>query len=180
MHIAKLSFFMLAITIVNACGFHLRGSQAVTLPDGVEPIYIGGSNTNSPLHVELRRLLKAYDVRLSDKAVDSNHQLIVLEQSSDRRSASIGRGARAAEIQLIENVSFQLQNNQGEIIIGPEAVTERRILRNDPNQVASTSSEENLLRREMLSNLAAKVVRQVNAADFQTAAKPASLTNPNR
>jgi len=159
--------FLLALTLMlSACGFHLRGSLALNLPEGIEPIYVSGPVSTTALKNELRRLLKAYDVNLTTNAAEANHQLVIIEHKSDRRTASIGRGARAAEIQLSENVSFRMQNTSGQIILGPNNVVERRILRNDPNQVASTESEESIIRREMLNNLASKVARQVSSANY--------------
>jgi LPS-assembly lipoprotein len=165
--LVALTLGLALILALSACGFHLRGSIDFDLPEGVEPIYIGSSNTADKLQNEIRKLLKAYDVELTTIASEANHQLIILEHKLDRRSASIGRGARAAEIQLIDNVSFEIVNRQGQNVMGPNTLIERRILQNDPNRVASTSSEEALLRREMLSNLASKIARQVNAANYQ-------------
>lgn len=168
MHTIKTIFVVLILSLtLSDCGFHLRGSLDFQLPEGVEPIFIGSSNANNQLHNELQKLLKAYQVRLTENITEANHQLTILEQKTDRRTASIGRGARAAEIQVTNIVSFQLVDKQGNMILGPITLTERRILQNNPNNVASTRSEEALLQREMLTNLASKIARQVSSANYQ-------------
>lgn len=153
--------------LLTACGFQLRGK--VTLPEGVEPLYIGGLSSNSQLGIELRNLLTASGVALTTESTTANYQLLVLEQDHDRRNASLGEGARAAEYLLIEEVTFALRNQQGERVLGPNKITERKIMPNDPNKVVSTAEEEKLLRREMLQRMAAKIARQLTAFKYQPA-----------
>ncbi len=162
------------ILLLSACGFQLRGT--VELPEGVEPIYIGGLSSSGQLSIELRNLLSAYGVELNRDAAQANYQLIILEQTTDKRTASLGAGARVAEYQLIESVSFELRNSQGSTVLGPHELTQRKIMPNDPNKVVSTAEEEKILRREMLQQLAAKIARQLRAFDYQASltAKPAN------
>ena len=157
--------------LLSACGFQLRGN--VDLPDGVEPIYIGGLNTSGQLSIELRNLLTAYGIELSSDSAQANYQILISEQKTDRRTASLGAGARVAEYQLIESVSFELRNKKGRTVLGPITLTERKIMPNDPNKVVSTAEEEKILRRDMLQQLAAKIARQLRAFDYQS-----SLTLP--
>ena len=158
---------VLLFTLLASCGFHLRGT--VDLPPGIEPVYIGGPNPSAPLSIELRNLLRNSGIELADDAVSSRYQLIIGEQKSDRRTASLGEGARAVEYQLIETVSFELRNQEGKAVFGPNTLTERRVVTNDPNSVASSADTENLQRREMQQNLAAKIARQLQAFDYSAA-----------
>lgn len=160
--------------IITACGFQLRGN--VNLPAGVEPIHIGGIDGNSQLALELRNLLKASGITLAAASNKANYSLDIISQQSDRRTASLGEGARVAEYLLIEEASFQLLNSKAERVLGPIRITERNILPNDPNKVVSSSEEEALLRREMLQNMAAKIARQLQLFDYQAAVaqQPAS------
>ncbi|MEE8059212.1 MAG: LPS assembly lipoprotein LptE [Pseudomonadales bacterium] len=158
--------------VLSACGFHLRGN--VNLPDGVEPIYIGGLSANNQLSIALRNLLTANNVDLSTEADQAKYQLIILDQSTDRRTIGLGESARATEYQLIETVSFELRNKQGIPVIGPVKITERKIMPNDPNQIVSSSAEEKILRREILQSLAAKIARQLQKFDYPSILAPNS------
>ena len=158
---------VLASLVLASCGFHLRNQ--VDLPPGVEPIYVSSANPTSSLAIELHNLLSASGVVLTDTVTEANYQLVILEQKQDRRVATLGERARAAEYQLIESVKFALRNRQGVTVLGPSTLIERRIMPNDPNSVVSTGEEENLLRREMLQNLAAKIARQLRSFDYSPA-----------
>ena len=173
-----LTLLVIVTAITTGCGFQLRG--AVDLPAGVEPIYIGGVDSSDQISIELRNLLSAYGVELTTDPVLANYQLIILEQTSDRRSATLGEGAKVAEFQLIETVSFELQNAKGETVLGPRAVTDRKIIPNDPNRVVSTIEESKLIKREMLQSLAGKIARQLRAFDFSATTPTPSQPVPSQ
>ena len=163
--------------LISACGFQLRGS--VNLPAGVEPIFIGGEHANSQLGIEVRNLLNGNDIELADTQDSANYRLIITERNSQIRTLSLGGGTTAAEYQLTETATFELLNKQAELVLGPRTITQRSILRNDPNQVLSSGQEEQLLRREMLANLASQIARQLGSFSYQqSAASPAGDINP--
>jgi LPS-assembly lipoprotein len=147
--------FLLSLT---ACGWQLRGS--VSLPAGMEPLYIGGAN-NGQLAVEVRNLLAGNGVQLTDNASEANYQLQVASAGAEKRSLSLGGGTTTAEYQLTESAIFSLIDDGGQVVLGPETISQRRILRNDPNAVLSSDEEERLLRRELQSVLAAQIARRI-------------------
>lgn len=163
------TLFLATLLLLTACGFQLRGS--VELAEGIEPIAIAGLDSSDPFSSQLKNLLSAYGVQLTDNPAEANHWLVVVDKKQDKRSVALGEGARVAEYQLTETISFELQNKQRKTLLGPNKITERRIIPNDPNRVASTSEEEKILRREMLQNLAAKLTRQLQSYDFQRSEK---------
>jgi LPS-assembly lipoprotein len=145
------------LSLISACGFSLRGQMDIA--DSVEPVYISG-NDNSQLAIEVRNLFQLNDVSLTNKATEANYKLVLLKQSRDRRTLSIGANANAVEYQLIETAVFAIEDSQNKVVLAPKTLSERRIMRNDPDQVVSKGEEEAKLRREMQQNLAAKIVRQ--------------------
>lgn len=163
----KLTGRALAIScmmFISSCGFQLRG--AVDLPAGIEPIAVVATNNDSFANT-LSNLLRAYGVKLSDNNAAANHLLVITELNQAKRSTALGEGARVAEYQLSETVTFELRDKQGKTVFGPNTISERKIVPNDPNKVVSTGEEEKILRREMLQNLAAKITRQLQSYDYQ-------------
>ncbi len=154
--------------LMTACGFQLRG--AVSLPPGVEPIAIQSASPGDSLSTELRIMLSAYDIDLATAAEEASFRLVISEQERDRRTAALDQNARAVEYQLIETVVFELRDSEGKTVLGPNKLTERRIMPNDPNRVVSSGEEETLLRREMQRNLAGKIARQLSSFDYNQSA----------
>lgn len=148
------------VLLMSSCGFHLRGVSQ--LPTELAPLLIQG-DSGSLLVASLNQQLKSGDIAITEVASEANYRLIIGEQRSDRRTLSLGSDNRAAEYQLVESVSFELRDRQGNVVIGPRDISERRILSNDPNNTVSKSNEEALLRREMQRALAVKLLRQLAA-----------------
>jgi LPS-assembly lipoprotein len=176
-HYPKLFVSCLLISLISACGFHLRGT--VDLPAGIEPFYIGSGNTNDVIYIELNNIFNANGLSLTEDPGEANYQLIITTQKPDRRSTAVGIDGRIAEYQLLETATYKLKDKKGRIASGPIEITERRTLQNNPNQVISTESEEKLLRTEMKRNLARKMARQVSKFDFQAYEKKLSAINNN-
>jgi LPS-assembly lipoprotein len=154
--IKTLAIAGLLSALLTACGFQLRGQ--LNLPDNIEPIFI--SAANSQLGIEIRNLFSSNNIALTDQAGDANYKLVLLQQERDRRTLSVGADANAVEYQLIETAVFAIEDGSGKVVLAPKTLTERRVMRNDPDQVVSKGEEEALIRNEMLRSLAAKIVRQ--------------------
>lgn len=165
-HYLKLLISCLLISLISGCGFHLRGT--VNLPKGIEPFYIIANQPNDVIYVELNNIFNANGLTLTEDPGAANYQLVITNQKRDRRTTAVGIDGRAAEYQLLETVTYNLKDNRGRIASGPSEITERRTLRNSPNRVISTESEEKLLRTEMKRNLARKIARQISKFDFQS------------
>lgn len=149
--------FIATVLILNACGFQLR--DHVALPTGVEPVFI---HTQSSVAKELHKQLKVSGADIAKTPHTANHQIIISNIKAERRTAALGENARALEFLLLESLSVELRHSKGHIVWGPHRLTERKIIQNDPNRVASISAEENILRQEMRKNLAANIIRQLH------------------
>ena len=172
---------LLVITLtlfLSACGFQLRGS--VNLPAGVEPLFIGGELANSQLGTEVRNLLNGNDIKLAETQESANYRLIITGRDSQTRTLSLGGGTTAAEYQLTESVTFELQNKQAETVLGPRTIDQRSIMRNDPNQVLSSGEEQQILRREMTTNLAAQIARQLGSFNYSKAVEENTTDTANQ
>ena len=188
---------IVSATFLVACGFQLRGD--LNLPPEAEPISILTNNPYSSFSIALRNSLSSRQVKLADIIEPSieemadpelaaappktiatqGFQIKILGQRGERRVLTLGTGATVAEYQLIEEVTFDLRNPQGKVVMGPVTLSERQVLPNDPNKVVSTGQESSLIRQEMHSTLAQKVARQISRFDFDKAInKPAKPKQP--
>lgn len=166
---------VLLCLLASACGFQLRGH--ITLPAGVEPIYIDNRDVNADIYIELRNLLRESGIALTSAATDAGVVLTLDDYDTDRRTIAVGTGARVAEYQLFEEVVYSLRNRRGEILIPPSKLIEQAILANNPNAVVSTGSEEGVLRGDMRRRLAEKIAGQLQAFDYQPPAAPSGDTD---
>ncbi|MGK0442167.1 MAG: LPS-assembly lipoprotein [Pseudohongiellaceae bacterium] len=174
------------IILMSGCGFQLRGN--IDFPTGVEPISIHAQNPYSNFTVALKNSLSSQQVNIASlpkKSATSianlppssktttlttdGFQIHILSRNKERRTLTLGAGATVAEYQLIEDVTFDLRNPNGKVVMGPITVSERKTIPNDPDKVVSTDQEANITSHEMLQVLAQKLARQVSRFNFEQA-----------
>jgi LPS-assembly lipoprotein len=162
----------LALSLL-ACGFHLRDTAA--LPTALQPLYIGGKQSNGPLAQALRVELRNSDTQVSYNPATANYRLLLLHEDQDQRTVSLDRRGLVAEYGLITAVQFELRNQAGERVLGPQTVELRRTVVNNPDNVTTTGEEIRIVREDMLKSLASQIVRRLAAyANKQANAAPAA------
>lgn len=157
MHPRWLSLGILALLLLSACGFHLRG--AVPLSPSMERVYIEGGS--SVLARDLRLNLEASGAEVVDEPQAARSILRILGETIDRRVLTVGSDARVQEYELIHAVRFALVREDETTLLPPQQVTVTRDYRFDPDRVLGAASEEALLREEMQRDLSQLVLRRL-------------------
>ncbi|HEX7634945.1 MAG TPA: LPS assembly lipoprotein LptE [Noviherbaspirillum sp.] len=154
---------LLTTAMLSACGFQLRGSNGQgEIP--FKTIYISGIGESSPLGVELRRYLRAGgDTRVvSDpKAADATIQ--VLSESRDKSILSLNSQGRIREYSLFYKLRFRVTDNQGEELLTPTEIALKRDISFNESQAIAKEKEEDLLYRDMQSDLVQQILRRLAA-----------------
>jgi LPS-assembly lipoprotein len=157
-----LSIALLAVLMLSACGFRLRG----TGPQPVLPfktLFVSVAET-SPLGVQLRRNLDAMsnieivsDRKLADAALE------VLNEGRDKQVLSLNSQGRVREYTLLYRLSFRVVDKEGRQLLAPTELVIRRIQSFNENQVLAKEAEEATLFREMQNDLVQQVLRRISA-----------------
>lgn len=134
----------------------------VALPTQLQPLHIIGA-PGSTLVATVQQQLESANIDVTDTLSEARYVLSISNEAHDRRTLSVGNDNRAAEYQLIESAQIELRAKDDVVLIEPTTLSERRILRYNADNVLSSRSEEQLLRREMQQNLASKLLRQLGA-----------------
>lgn len=158
----------------SGCGFHLRSYE---LDSAVESFALSGE-TRSRIAAPLRRALGQAGVAelpVSDAAL----VIDLLDQRSERRSASVGGQARATEYEMSYGVRFRVLAN-GVEIARPQWLERQRVYRIDRNNIVGSSEEQAIVEREMLQDLVSQMVRIVDTvsrnAESQSARQSSSVS----
>ena len=147
----------LATAPLAACGFKLRGSQA--LP--IETIYLS-LPVNSPIGAEMSRLLRtSTNARVVTERKEAQAVFELLGESREREVVAINSQGRATEYQLRLRVRFRvLDKSAGELIAPTDLLARREITFNESDLLAK-ESEEALLYRDMQSDLVRQMVNRL-------------------
>ena len=159
----KLTALLVVSSLLLGCGFQLKSS--INLPSGVEPFYISGPGN---IKTDIRNYFAIYNIKTTNDKALASHTFEVINYSNKQQEASLGDGSKVLEYLLLQTVSFQIRNKQGQVILGPKSITEQRILKNDPRAVGSTGQERQLLIKEMKQSIISRATTQLRAFNFAT------------
>lgn len=152
----------LALVIVLAgCGFHLRGSGGATLPFNTVHVALPD---NSALGAELKRHIRARSgttVTTDPKAAQA--VLDVPLESREKQVLSLNSQGRVREYALLYKVVFRVRDAAGKELLPPAEIVLKREVSFNEAQVIAKEHEEEMLYREMQSDLVQQVLRRLSA-----------------
>ena len=158
-HVAVASLLM--AVVVTSCGWHLRGSGQ--LAGNISSVHISGADKKSDFYRTLSRSLKAQKVVITGSHTEAEYRIVTLNQRSESRTATVSSGARVSEYQLTELVDMVIFAANGAQLLPRTTLRVERFYDFDENDVQSKNEEAELLKEEMINDLAQQVIRRLNA-----------------
>ncbi len=158
--ISTLVIIALSASLLNGCGWRLRGSLA--LPADLGAVHVSTRDTHGELITELTRLLRSSDIDIADSAAAGRYSIAVEQERNQRRTVSVGSNALAAEYELTLEADYRIVDNRaaGE----PQVPATARVVRSfnfNVNDVTGAAAEERVIRAEMRRELAQKIIRRL-------------------
>ncbi|NEX60731.1 LPS-assembly lipoprotein LptE [Noviherbaspirillum galbum] len=143
------------------CGFQLRGSDgSAAIP--FKTIYLTLPDT-SPLGVELRRNLRGRGVNIVADRQGAEAVIEALAETRDRVVQSLNTQGRIRELALLYRLRFRILDRTGKELLVPTDITLKRIVTYNESQAVAKEKEEELLYRDMQSDLVQQVLRRLSA-----------------
>jgi len=153
-----LSALLLSL-FLTACGFTLQGSGLNELSIKIPQINLQYSASN-----ELGRILQN-QLLLSGVELDDSSTTLLLQLEDEQtleRIVSVNRNIRAGEYELNMLSAFQLIQD-GEIMLDSGPISLFQFYEADPLNAAAKTNEAELIKSEMRQQLAAQILRQLQA-----------------
>lgn len=160
----RLLFAITASGLLGACGFQLRG--AAQLP--FSTLFVQGAG-NTPLGQELRRALRASNVRLEDAPGKAEATLTIMSEIRDKLILSLGGQGRVREYQLRYRLAYQLADAKAAVITAPTEILLKRDISYNDNEALAKEAEEALLYRDMQSDAVQQLLRRLQATKLDVA-----------
>jgi LPS-assembly lipoprotein len=148
---------IILLSILTACGFHVRGSN--NAPISFQSIYL--EPITSPLNIELKRYL-GNDVQFVESAKDAQIILEIINETRNRNVLSVNNQGRVREYTLMYSVKFKIKNNQNIELIPPSEINLQRNVSYDDTQALAKEREETFLYRDMQSDAVQQVARRLS------------------
>lgn len=159
----RLATFILATALLTGCGFHLR--NALTLPQDLGPVRVLASDPYSPLAQSLADGLQRAGAQAApaDAGEGVATLQVVTEQWADT-PISHDQFGRAQEFSLRYAVIFTLRRADGSTAVPQQAVELARDYLAPAVDSIGKASEREMLVRELQRDMAAAILRRVDAA----------------
>ncbi|WP_455220443.1 LPS-assembly lipoprotein LptE [Kaarinaea lacus] len=150
----------MAVCLLTACGFHLRGS--FELPPGLEKIAIDDVTTTSDIVQVLKTQLRRHNITLLKKIEDAKLVIVIDKESYQRRVMTVSPEGKVQEFELIYTVNYSLLNQQNpQASVSNQVLSVKRDLRFDETAVLGVTSEESRLNGEMVNSAAEQILRRL-------------------
>lgn len=140
------------LTVLNACGFHLRGSYQI--PEHLQHVSLAAPE-RSALANRLRQELAQFEIEVVDRQADVTH-IELLEDQLDRRVVSLLISGQVAEYELIYTAPLRVHTVDGSV--QTHEITIYRDYQEDPNFALAKTRELELLLSEMREDAAYRIM----------------------
>ena len=150
-----------AAAVLAGCGFELRRA-----PDFAFNSIAVAASPNSAMANELKRSIAAVGkVTVVDPARRDTAQVVMDFVSEQREKVVVGMSAtgQVREFQLRTRLKFRLRTPQGKELIPETELLQQRDISFNESAVLAKESEENLLYRDMQSDIVQQLMRRLAA-----------------
>lgn len=156
---------LLTTTLVSACGWHLRGSSNVSL--NIESVFVTAEDSYGSLVSTVKQSLTSNQVAAAQSSSEAQYTIVLSNEKHDRRTASVGNNAFAAEYELTISVDYVIQDSSGQALTEKSTATSVRTYDYDRNAVVAKNEEENLIKNEMRNNVAQQILRRLRFVSLE-------------
>lgn len=158
----KITLVASLVLLLAACGFQLRGSA--NLP--FETMYVPGSAGGIAL--DLKRTIQAgTSTRVVDSPKDAQAVLEFSQETREKEILSLTGAGRVREFQLRYSVQYRVHNGKGREYVPSTTLRQVRFINYSDSVVLAKESEEQLLFRDMQTDMVQQIMRQLAAAKPQ-------------
>ena len=149
----------LLCVLLAACGFQLRGTADVPFETIFVPAVAGG------IGLELKRNIQAGTrAKVVDEAKQAEAILDILQETREKEILSLTGTGRVREFQLRYRVGFRVHDGKGRDFVPSNVVTLVRDITFNDTDVLAKETEEQLLYRDMQSDMVQQILRRLAAA----------------
>ena len=161
----RLAILALSAALLSGCGFHLR--NALNLPADLGPVRVLAADRYSPLGDMLAEGLQRAGAQAAPAEAEAGEGVATLQVVSEQWAdtpISNDQSGRAQEYSLRYAVVFSLRRADGSAAVPQQAVELSRDYLAPAVDSIGKASEREMLVRELRRDMAAAILRRVDAA----------------
>lgn len=144
--------------LLSACGFQLRGT--VELPAIMANTYVDGDRYPD-LSRSLRDQLQGSNVQLVESAAIASAQIRLLSETRGRRILSVDVNGQANAYELVYQVSFELVDADGKILLARQSLSRSRDLNVSGGNLLGKSREQQQIYDTLVLSMASAILQRI-------------------
>jgi len=153
---------LLAFTLAG-CGFQLRGTADVPF----ETLYLPGATTGIALDLK-RNIQSGTRAKVVDDPKNAQAILQFTEETRNKEILSLTGTGRVREFQLRYRVAFRVHDGKGGEYLPPSLIQLTRDVTFNDAEILAKEAEEQLLFRDMQTDMVQQIMRRLAAAHKPT------------
>ncbi|HEY6822289.1 MAG TPA: LPS assembly lipoprotein LptE [Burkholderiales bacterium] len=155
---ARLAAFVLCLALA-ACGFRLRGTADVPF----DTVYV--PNATGGVALDLKRNIQAGTrAKVVDDPKQAQAILQFLQETRQKLILSLSGTGRVREYRLIYRVAFRVHDGKGAEYVPPTTLELSRDISFNDSDVLQKETEEQLLVRDMQTDMVQQIMRRLASA----------------
>jgi LPS-assembly lipoprotein len=156
--------------VLSACGFHLR--DALVLPSDFGPVRVASTDRYSSLPDSLTRSIERAGAQIAAPDDTTATVIDLLSERWGNTPISVDQFGRAQEYSLRYAVVFEVRRADGSKPVPRQAVELSRDYVSSPTDSIGEESERELLEKELRREMAASIIRRLDAVARTSGAAP--------
>ena len=154
---------LVALLMLSACGFHVRGE--VQLPPGMQRVHVEIADPYSPLKRDLEAALARSGAKLENNAGDGIAEITISAVALAPIVRSVGANAYVNEFSMVYHVEMQVSDANSKVLMPKEVIEHAREFTFDQSQAIGTAAEQDEIKKEMERDMVQTLLRKIEAAE---------------
>lgn len=151
------------LLLLTACGFQPRGE--ITLAPSLKNIYLKTPDPYGQLARNLRSFLIMSHVHLADTVESADTVLVILKEQMGQDLVSVSGTQLTRQYNLTLNVTYQVTDASGKVLISPQTSTEVRSLTIQSDQILGGSNEASSLYKQMQRTTVYNIMNRLSSKE---------------
>jgi LPS-assembly lipoprotein len=173
--IILINFLFITVLLMAACGFQLRGM--VTLPPQLQTVYLRYPPAQNKLGNILHSSLKSIGVKVADDPDQAPITLEILDETTSTVQLTVGTSQDTRDYRATLAASYQLRDNDGQVIYGPRSVSDQTTVTVLSNELIDSSNKLLIAENVMRHNVASRIEMQLTSKEAIAAVNKAVKTS---
>lgn len=160
------------VLITSGCGWRLRGNDRGL--SAIDSVVISAGDVRSDLVISLQRALQSHGVTATTLTGAGDYRITILNQRTERRTASISGAGRAAEYLLLTTVIFLVEapSDRTNRVTAPVTISARRYYDFNEDRVLASEYEQRELQEAITANLVQQIISHLQSASRRDSSQP--------